>query len=385
MIISKKQSRYLAISGWLSASLLITACDNNSSTDTDARRAQQKPHRVEVIEVVNKPVSLTQTISGTLEAVTKIRLYNEESGRITKLPYHEGDVVKKGTLLVQLDNELIKTDVAKAKATREQAKLDLSRLKKLLQKKISTEEEVARAETELDLAVAEEKHQLTRFKRTSIKAPIDGLITKRLFEPGDMLAQQSHILTIIDPTALRLKASLAERWIPLTKKNQPVSLIIDALGDKKFNARVVRIHPTIDATTHKGIIEILLSPVPDGATVGQFSRAKIELTATDRLIIPVHTIHYEPEGAYVYRVIEDEKGDTIAEKIFFEQGQQFASVAEILSGLITGDRIVSRGFLSLRSGKKVEVARTNNEPDKKPNDAADKTQTQQQTGTKRSN
>lgn len=385
MIISKKQSRYLVISGWLSASLLITACDNNSSTDTDARRAQQKPHRVEVIEVVNKPVSLTQTISGTLEAVTKIRLYNEESGRITKLPYHEGDVVKKGTLLVQLDNELIKTDVAKAKATREQAKLDLSRLKKLLTKKISTEEEVARAETELDLAIAEEKHQLTRFKRTSIKAPIDGLITKRLYEPGDMLAQQSHILTIIDPTALRLKASLAERWIPLTKKNQPVSLIIDALGDKKFNARVVRIHPTIDATTHKGIIEILLSPVPDGATVGQFSRAKIELIATNRLIIPVHTIHYEPEGAYVYRVIEDEKGDTIAEKIFFEQGQQFASVAEILSGLITGDRIVSRGFLSLRSGKKVEVARTNNEPDIKPNDAADKTQAQQQTGAERSN
>ena len=66
---------------------------------------------------------------------------------------------------------------------------------------ISTEEEVARARTEVDLASAEAERQLTRLRRTSIRAPIDGLITKRLFEPGDMLAAQSHILTIIDPRA----------------------------------------------------------------------------------------------------------------------------------------------------------------------------------------
>ncbi len=322
--------------------------------------------------VENKAVSLTQTISGTLEAVTKIRLYNEESGRITQLPYHEGDTVKKGTLLVQLDNELLKTDVAKAKALREQAKLDFSRLKKLLQKKIATEDEVAKARTELDLAIAEEKRQLTRLNRTSIKAPITGMITQRLYEPGDMLAQQSQILTIIDPTSLRLKASLAERWLPLVKKNQSVTLRIDALGDKKFNADVVRIHPAINASTHKGIIEILLSPVPAGATIGQFARAKIKLTATNRFVIPAHTIHYEPGGAYVYRVVEhantqnskaeSNKNETTVEKIFFEQGQQFLSMTEILSGLNAGDQIVSRGFLGLRDGKKVEVTHANNTP-----------------------
>ena len=367
MIISKKQRHiswlfsgtFLYLILCLLLCQLLASCDNSAETSTSKHREQQALHRVEVITVENKAVSLTQTVSGTLEAVTKIRLYNEESARITKLPYHEGDYVKNGTLLVELDSELLKTDVAKAKAAKEQAKLDLSRLKKLLPKKIATEEEVARARTELDLAIAEEKRQLTRLRRTRIKAPIDGLITKRLYEPGDMLAQQSHIHTIIDPTALRLKASLAERWLPLVKKDQAVSLRIDALGDRSFAARVVRIHPTINATTHKGIIEILLSPVPDDATVGQFTRADIELSATNRLIIPVHTIHYEPEGAYVFRVIEDKQGNTVAEKVFFEQGQQFASVTEIVSGLNPGDSIVSRGFLGLRNGKKVAVANVN--------------------------
>ena len=363
MIIPKKQSHiswlFSGVFLYLLLCLLLSSCDNSGQANIAKHRVQQALHRVEVITVENKAVSLTQTISGTLEAVTKIRLYNEESARIIKLPYHEGDYVKKGTLLVELDNELLKTDVAKAKATKEQAKVDLSRLKKLLPKKIATEEEVARARTQLDLAIAEEKRQLTRLQRTRIKAPIDGLITKRLYEPGDMLAQQSHIHTIIDPTALRLKASLAERWLPLVKKGQLVTLSIDALGDRAFPAKVVRIHPTINASTHKGIIEILLSPVPDGATVGQFTRVKIELTATNRRIIPVHTIHYDPEGAYVFRVIEDKKGNTVAEKVFFEQGQQFASVTEILSGLNPGDRVVSRGFLGLRNDKKVAVAKVN--------------------------
>ncbi len=340
--------------------LALLSCDKTDNSALKKLQTQELLHRVEVITVENKPVSLTQTVSGRLEAVRKIRLYNEESGRITKLPYFEGDFVKQGSLLIQLDNELLKTDVAKAKALKEQARLDLSRLKKLLPKKISTEEEVARARTELDLAIAEEKRQLTRLKRTSIKSPINGLITRRLYEPGDMLPQQSHILSIIDPGALRLKASLAERWIPLVKNNQTVALYIKALGDRAFNANISRIHPTINPATHKGIIEIHLNPVPDNIRVGQFAFAEIELKATDRLIIPVHTIHFEPEGAYVFRVIKNDNGTSIAEKVFFEQGQQFNSVAEILSELKPGDKIVSRGYLGLRDGKDVEVANRNN-------------------------
>jgi len=368
MIISKKHGHYPAIfrrlpgvllSVCLAASLL-SGCDPSASPPGNVEiapaKAQKKVHRIEVVSVEDKSIVLNQTLSGTLEAVTRIRLYNEESGRITVLPYHEGDVVKKGTLLVQLDNALLKTDVTKARASKEQAELDHSRVKKLLPKKISTEEEVARARTEVDLASAEYQRQQTRLRRTSIRAPIDGLITERLYEPGDMLAPQSHILTIINPSELRLKADLAERWLPLVKKGQPVSLRIDALGDRKFTATINRVHPTIDTNTHKGKIEILLTPVPEGAVAGQLSRADIKLTVSNRLTVPVHTIHYDPEGAYVYRVDEDKDGQAIVEKVFFEQGQQYASVAEVLSELKKDDRIVSRGYLGLRDGKKVEIA-----------------------------
>lgn len=376
MIITKKPSHYLpmfatrptAFTILLSVffSLNLTACDDASDTSTKNRRADATAHLVEVVLVERKPVFLTQTVSGTLEAVTRIRLYNEESGRITRLPYYEGDFVKKGDLLIQLDNALLKTDVDKAKAIREQAKVDLNRVKKLLPKKIATEEEVAKARTVLDLALAEETRQITRLQRTSIKAPINGLITERLYEPGDLLAQPSHILTIIDPDKIRLKASLAERWVPLVKNGQDISLQIDALGDTTFTARVARVHPTISAGMHKGIIEIVLDPVPKNASAGQFARASIKLQATDRLVVPAHAIHYEPEGAYVYRVIEGntKKGaaKTLIEKVFFEQGQQFGSLVEALTELKANDKIVTRGHLGLREGKVVEVVSTDKQP-----------------------
>jgi len=357
MIISKKQARYFVLFAGVLTALLLSACDNGSSMP-EHRRAGAGSHRVELLVVEQQPLTIKQTVTGTLEAVNKIRLYNEESGRLVKLPYYEGDRVKKGQLLAQMDNALIKIDVTRARAAREQAELDLSRLKTLLPKKISTEEEVAKAETEVDLARAEEKRQLTRLARSSIRAPIDGIISRRLHEPGDMLPAQSHILTLIDPTALRLKASLAERWMPLVEKGQGVKLRIDALGGQSFDAVVSRIHPTITPDSHKGIIEILLRPVPPGALAGQFARAEIVLDAGQRLTLPVPAVQYEIEGAYVYRILEDDSGEqTKVEKVYVETGRQFGEQLEIVSGISPGDRIVVRGFIGLREGKTVEIAR----------------------------
>jgi len=251
----------------------------------------------------------------------------------------------------------MKIGLAKAQASRQQAKVDLHRLKRLLPKKISTEDEVAKARTVFDLAIAEEKRQRTRLQRSSIYAPIDGLITRRLHEPGDMLSQHSHILSIIDPAALKLTVPLAGRWLPLVEQAQQVMVFIDALGNRKITARVLRIHPTVNASTHNGIIEILIDPVPEGATEGQFARANIELKANKRLVIPVHSIHYEPEGVYVFRMFASNGNkDYTVEKVYVEQGQQFNDLAEILSGLEAGDLVVSRGYIGLRDGKKVVPA-----------------------------
>ncbi len=95
--------------------------------------------------------------------------------------------------------------------------------------------------------------------------------------------------------------------------------------------------------------------MPEGAVAGQLSRADIELIVSGVLAIPVHTIHHDPQGPYVYRAEKDKDGHAIVKKVYIVQGQQYGSVAEVLSGLKQGDRIVNRGILGLRDGKKVEI------------------------------
>lgn len=361
MIISKKTASILTTCAGVLFVLLLSACQPGDQTGSSSAAGKNRPsqHRVDVVLVRDRPVSVKQTVSGTLEAITRIRLYNEESGRIISLRYHEGDQVKRGSVLAQMDNELIKTELAKARASRAQAEVDLARLKKLLPKQISTEEEVARARTELDLAIAEQNHQQIRLQRSTIKAPIDGIITERHFEPGDKVAEHSHIHTIIDPDGIRLRADLSERLLPMVSEDQAVTVKIDAIGNKGFDAHISRIHPTVDSSTHKGTIEIELAALPPDAPykirVGQFARAELLLETSGRKLIPAHTIHYEPEGSYVYRVISDDEGKTIAQKVAFQQGQQFGDQVEVLSRLEAGDMIVSRGHLGLRPGRKVVV------------------------------
>ncbi len=351
----------LFISGISCCLLLLSGCEENRDNSYTDRRSSNTTHRVEVATITVESLSIIKKVSGNLEAVTRQRIYNEESARISRLPFFAGDKVKRGDILVQLDDALIRTEVAKALASYRQAEADLTRLKKLMPKNIATEEEVALARTALDLAKADVDYQRTRLNRTTLKADSDGVVTERLFEPGDLIPAQSHILTIIDPSRLRVKVYLGERLLPLVQPEQAVTLRIDALGSQDFTAKVSRIYPTVDSNTHKGTIEIELNPVPENALAGQFVQVTFQLKLDAQLVLPTRSIQLEPAGAYVYRITESdrkpEKPDVKVEKIYFEKGPQFADKTVVKEGLSPGDRIVTRGFLGLRHDKTVEIAR----------------------------
>jgi len=340
----------------------LTACEKGQQTTVINKSSRETVHRVEATKISVESLSIIQKISGNLEAVTQRRIYNEEQARITALPFHEGDKVNAGDIVVKLDDALIKSEVEKARASYNQAKADLTRLKKLLPKNISTKEEVAQAKTVLNLTKADIDYQRIRLARTTIKAPIDGIVTERLFEPGDFLAVQSHILTIIDPSRLRTRVQITERLLPLVKKDQSVSLRIDALGSAAFSAKVTRIFPTVNNNNHKGTIEIELNPAPPGALSGQFVHLSLNLKLDDQLVVPTRSIQLEPAGSYVYRITQNNEiqknGITKVEKIYFDKGQQFSDKTVVLSQLQAGDKIVTRGFLGLRDGKTVDLART---------------------------
>ena len=350
MIISKKFKPVLVS---LISLLLVTACDN---PDNSPSKTRNKPsHLVEASTINLRPVSHEQILSGTLEATTSVRLHNEEAGQITQMPFHEGDVVKQGALLIALDSDMIKAELDKAIAQRQQADIDYKRLKKLLPKKLASEEEVARSLTTLNIAKAEEQVQQLRMDRAHIRAPFDGVVSQRNNEPGDAVSAHSHILSLIKPDSLLIKVNVSDQWLSLVDKGDAMQLTIDALGDIEHTAYIERIHPAISTTTRKGTIELVLRPVPEQARAGQMARTHFKSPAVERLVIPTHAVHHDIDGAYAYIIVNNEAGENIAQKRQLKKGLQFGEWTEIISGIEIGDKLITKGFLGLRDGKVVTI------------------------------
>ena len=350
MIISKKFTSVLVS---LISLLLITACDNS---DNSPSKIRNKPtHLVETSLIKLRPVSHEQILSGTLEATTSVRLHNEEAGQITQMPFHEGDIVKQGTLLVALDSDMIRAELKKSMAQRQQAEIDYKRLKKLLPRKLASEEEVARSLTTLNIAKAEEQVQQIRVDRSQIKAPFDGVVSQRNNEPGDAVSAHSHILSLIKPDSLLIKVNVSDQWLSLVSKGDAMQLTIDALGDVDHTAYIERIHPAISASTRKGIIELVLRPVPDQARAGQMARVHFRSAAVERLVVPTHAVHHDIDGAYAYVIVNNKDDKSMVKKRPLKKGLQFGEWIEIISGIAIGDNLISKGFLGLRDGKVVTI------------------------------
>jgi len=344
--------------------LLIISLGACSKTESRPPRAKASAF-VEIASVERKPLKANRLVSGSLEAITTVRIFNQEEGRLLRLPYFEGDAVKKDDIVAQIDASIIQAQLSKANASLHQTKIDLKRIASLQRKKLASEDELARSQTALELAQAEQVLLQTRVAHTRIRAPFDGVISERLQEPGDVVAVHSHILSIIDPHKLKIVIHLSELLLAHIKTGQVVEVRIDALGETHFPARVTRLYPTINPRNRQGTMEVQLDTIPQGARPGQLSRVMLSSETTPRRAIPFLAIRHDSRGEYVYRLTADNK----IEKVRVQSGVQLGAEIEILQGLTQGERVVIKGFIGLNAGSEVQIKNpktpaTNPPPDK---------------------
>lgn len=331
-------------------SLLLVGCSKPPVAEPEkmAKRTPP-PHLVEIVTLMPREVSTSHQRSGTLRARRRVRIHNQEEGEITAMPFYEGDAVKAGELLIQLNDDLLSAQLDKARANTRLARVNLKRINNLVSKRAASDDELAKARNALDVALAEQKLLQTRLGHTRIMAPFDGLVAERKAEPGDVAAKYSHLLTLTDPHSLVIEIQLSELLLPHIKPGDPVQVSIDALGGGSFAGRIRRIHPELDPVTRQGVVEISLDPIPEGARAGQFARVTLETARTPRMLIPFEAVKRDRQGKYVYRLDQQQQ----ALRTAVTTGLRIGGDIEILQGLEPGERIVGRGFLGLSEGKKV--------------------------------
>jgi RND family efflux transporter MFP subunit len=333
----------------LATSLVLAGCPSPDQGQTEAR--SPSPHLVTAVVAERTPVTGHHERPGSLRLRRLVRIHSQEEGRVTRLDSFEGDRVEAGQDLVTLDRTLLQAELDKARATREQKRLDLARLEGLVKRNAVSEDEIAQARTALTVAAAEERLLETRLAYTRIQAPFAGIVTQRLVEPGDFVAKDRHLLTLADPDSLVAEVFVSELILPLVQVGDTAQVRIDALGDARFRARVLRIHPTLAEASRQAIVELTLDPIPAGARAGQFVRATLDTAAVERLLVPFPALRRDRAGEFVWLVNTEGKASRRAVR----SGLRFADRVEILEGLEPGERVITRGFLGLNEGKAVKV------------------------------
>jgi membrane fusion protein (multidrug efflux system) len=335
-----KLFRHLAL---LSACLTLAACSGDSSSGHAS--GQSDGHKVSTAIASMQDVRLSDTLPGTLEALRTVRIFNQEEGMLVQLHAREGDRVKQGQLLAQLDDRLIRAELSRAEANLKQAQLDLQRQENLAAQKLTSEDAIARARTAAATAQADAELYRTHLLYTRITAPFAGLISERYMEAGDVTPKLSHLFTLIDTRLLKAKVFVPENLLPYLALHDAVSVEVDAEGNQTFNGKISRIYPALDSSTRQGTIEIEFDPGENSVLSGQMCRVVLQGRASSRLMIAFDALRHDNDGAFVY-VIKDQH----ARHVPVQTGVQQQDLIEIMQGLAAGDVVVTKGFTGLHDG-----------------------------------
>ena len=314
------------------------------------KKNRKRTHLVELATVQSEPLHITSVYTGSLRARKILRVHAQEEGAVSDVAFFEGESVARGARLLAIDDTLLQASLSKADAVLAESVANIKRLDGLRRKRLVGEDEFLRAQTAARVAEAERRVLTTRIGFTRINAPFDGVISQRLVEPGDVVREHQHVLTLIDPNALTLDIWAAEILVANLARGDQVRVRIDALGVSDYPGRVVRIFPELNPRTRQGRVEIGLAPVPECARPGQFARVTFDVTTQARTVIPFGALRRDRDAEFVYRV----QSDLRTERVVVRSGRRVADRVEILEGLKLGDKVVLRGFLGLSEGKQVK-------------------------------
>lgn len=296
--------------------------------------------------------------AGELEAANQVQVAAETTGRITRIAFESGQAVKAGQLLVQLNDAPEQADRVRLSAQLRNARTLLQRINTLRTANVATQEQLDNATAALQMAQGELQQVDALIAQKAIRAPFAGKIGIRRVHQGQYLNTGEAIASLVDATRLHVNFSLAEHAAPGLQVGQTAELMVDALPQRHFTARINAIDPMVGKSRSVAVQATLANP--DGQLqAGMY--ASVQLAAaqpTTVMAVPETAITYTAYGQTVFIATQASAGGLNVSRVQVTTGERWKGQVEVTSGLKAGDRVVVSGQLKLSDGMQVEqVAR----------------------------
>lgn len=347
-----KKTIYFVAVILLIAAIVVILMNNKKTTQQKTELASFASTAVSVQLDVVKVADFNMSFSsnGALEPIRELAFVSDVAGRVTEIKVDEGTTVSKGTVLIKVDDEMLKADFVASEAAYKSLKVDFERFTNANSQGGVSSQQLDNIRTQLIAAESRYISSKRRLADATIKSPISGVINKRYVEVGAYLNPGARLFDIVDNSQLKVWCNVTENQVLLIKKGTNVRLSCNTFPEETFAGAITFIGQKADRSLN----------YPAEITINQRNKAQLKAgmyvttyfdmkSEKQGILIPRNAISGSVKAANVYVV----KNGIVAKRDVVV-GAMIEKNVEILKGLNAGDSIVVAGLINVTKGTKVQ-------------------------------
>lgn len=324
------------------------------SLDSTALDAKKNGRLVTTLVAQKKAFQKFIDIQGNAGSDLNLVLSAEVGGEVISIPVKEGQEVKKGQLLVQIDDALIAKEVEDLKLTLELATTVFERQEKLWKQNIGSEIQYLEAKNKKENLETKLRKAQTQLSKTRITAPVNGTVENIQIKLGEIAVPGMPLLNVVNLDEIVVKADVPERYVGAVSKGEEVSISFPALNIER-KAAITSVGNIIDPRNRTFTVEIKIPNKDHTLKANLLAIVKIiDYQNPDVITLPTKLIQHNNGEQFVFLVARN-SSDPVARKTIVKTGVSYGTETEILSGIASGDTVINEGSHDVSEGSLLEI------------------------------
>ncbi len=308
--------------------------------------------KVEVLK--NLTLEDTLQLTGTVEAWKDVTLSAEIGGKLEAKNVDDGDIVKAGQVLFQIDTESIRAAYDQAEAQFRLASQDFERAQRLVERGVTAVQSKDSAVANRDVTEANLRSLQIQLNKSIVKAPFDATVDRTFMEKDEFTDVGKPLVRLVQLEKVKVKVGVPERDVLNFKVGDRVKVLLDSMSGKDFNGAISKMAPTADLSTHTFLTEIEVENTDGQIKPGMIARTElVRGVYPDCIVIPIFSSALLDDKRIVF---VEENGNASVREI--QTGVVKGSSVQVTSGLQPGDRLIVVGQHDVRPGEPVKVQET---------------------------
>jgi RND family efflux transporter MFP subunit len=362
----------LLIAGAVGGTWFFYGKSTSAQVDAKAKVEEKAPivyelAAVDIGKTEQRELQIQLSVSGSLMPLNQATVRAKVAAEVQEVLIQEGMPVKKGQVIARFDGADLRARLTAQDATLDEAraKLDLAQKNRhsneaLLKQNYISQTAFDNVDNSVDLAKASLKSAQAQreiaqlaLADTVVRAPVDGIISKRNVQPGEKVSPDSPLVTIVDLNQLTLEASVPASEIPRVKIGQEVRFHVDGFGERTFTGNVARINPAAEVGSRSMTVYVAVNNRDLALKGGMFAKGQLTLEKHPEMpTIPVTALRKHEGRDVVYRIVNNQ---IQIQPVKLGLRNEEEGLVQVLEGLEVGSTVVNSKLEGVKAGSKVKL------------------------------